>query len=146
MEISQTLNSARLVGLFYETKGQAAIKEYKLTKTEFHILSFLINNPKHNNAKAIEEYKKIPKASVSLALESLIDKKLITKKPDDKDRRVQHLYLTHRVDKIQQILLDVNKELATLLFEGFTEEEIKVFKQFESRIYKNIENNMKDIK
>ncbi len=146
MEISQTLNSARLVGLFYETKGQASIKEYKLTKTEFHILSFLINNPTLNNAKAIEEYKKIPKASVSIALDELIDKKLITKKTDERDRRVQHLYLTNKADKIKQVLTEVHTELDGLLFEGFSAEEKELFKNFQQRIYNNIENNMKDIR
>lgn len=66
-------------------------KKYKLSTTAFDILMFLGNNPELNTARDICNLQGIKTGIVSVTVEQLIGRKLLTRTQDPKDRRIQRL-------------------------------------------------------
>lgn len=145
MTITDQLNSMRMMIMYYEERGKKLSAPYNLTTTEFHIISFLTNNPTMDTAKDIEELRRIPKATISIAIDSLITKKLITKKEDKDDRRRYHLALTAKAKDIQQVIYDLQKELMEIIFKDFNQEEVNAYWAFAARIMNNIETSFKEL-
>lgn len=70
--------------------GQVALR-YQLSKVEVDVLLFLNNNPGHNTARDIVEYRHIAKSYVSKAVELLVQKGFLSTESDPMDRRITHL-------------------------------------------------------
>jgi Transcriptional regulators len=145
MTITEQLNSMRMFVKYYETKGKAISAPFNLTTTEFNVVSFLTSNPGLNTAKDIEELRRIPKATISIAVDSLIAKKLVTRKEDNEDRRKIHLFLTAKAEPLKLQIKELQKEMAGHLFSGFSEEESEQFGRMNERILANIEKAFKEI-
>jgi len=65
-----------------------------LTRCELDVLAFLHNNPGFDTAQQVAEIRMLPKANVSQAVDGLMRKGLLTRRPDEADRRRLHLRLT----------------------------------------------------
>lgn len=79
---------------------------------EATIITFLRNNPSVDTAADIAELRMLSKGQVSQAVESLVQKGLVTRQPDASDRRRIHLLLceksipvTDSIDAIQRQFL-----------------------------------------
>ncbi len=69
---------------YYEFSLKGINKKYDLTKIELDIISFLFNNPNKDTLSDIVELRMLQKGNVSKAINILIDKGLIIKKPTKK--------------------------------------------------------------
>lgn len=94
-----------------------------ISKVEMDVLSFLANHPERNTAKDISEMRMLPKANVSQAVESLIQKGFLTRTQDKSDRRKIRLFITESAVKTVRAVHEMQNEFYEAIFEGFTAEE-----------------------
>ena len=109
------------------------------------MLSFLANNPGLDTARDIVEYRAIPKANVSQAVEQLIQKGMLTRRQDTRDRRHIHLELTERAAAPVQELAQLREEYKRILYQGFTPEEYALYQSLTDRITDNVNREMERI-
>ena len=75
----------------YDKMLKTVCTEHNLTIIEADVISFLQNNPEKDTAADIVELRMLSKGAVSKAVESLIQKSILERKPDREDRRKIHL-------------------------------------------------------
>ena len=117
--------------------------KYQLTLIEGKIISFLYNNPEKDTAGDIVELRKLSKGNVSLAVDSLIQKGMLEREQDQKDRRKIHLSLLAKAKPITDLIESTQNEFEKELFRGFSEEERRVYIKLNDRMVENTMNAMK---
>ncbi len=85
--------SAHLKNL-YGSSCRSVCRKYNLSQTEFDILDVLSSSCGLDTAAQISKLRYIKKANVSTAVDRLMDKGLVGRFGDEKDKRVIHLTLT----------------------------------------------------
>ncbi len=138
--MTELLQNIRRLMKFYDNMLKSVSEKYGLSTIETTIISFLYNNPQKDTAADIVELRMLSKGNVSLAVESLIQKSLLTRQQDKTDRRKIHLSLTKNSETITKDITEIKKYYQKVIFDGFTEEELKLFHQFNMRIKSNIES------
>lgn len=127
----------------YQSMFENIMKEYDLTQIEIDVLAFLANNPEYKYAQDIVKIRGISKAHASIAIEKLVKKNYITRTPDSKNRRCNILLVKPEastvVKKIQEIQMIYNEQA----FQGFTNEENKLYHQLLDRVYHNLGGGIK---
>ena len=109
--------------------------DYKLSRIEVIIITFLHNNPVHDTARDIVEFRMLQRGNVSTAIDSLADKGYLTRHPDTNDKRIIHP-VVHAIEKKQD-------ELISCIFEGFSDDEKKNFASYNKRLYDNVLSHLK---
>lgn len=135
-------NIRRIIKL-YDNMLKPVCDRYSLVPIEATIISFLQNNPGRDTAADIVELRMLSKSNVSQAVESLIQKSLLQREQDTKDRRRIHLSLTFEAKPITEDIEAVRETFRKQIFRGFTEEEQQQFSQFNDRIAENTKSAMK---
>ena len=138
-----TSNTDFLLGIRAAMKFQDSLlkqlsETYGLTLIEANVITFLHNNPGKDTAADITELRMLSKGNVSQAVESLIQKSLLYRTQDTKDRRKIHLSLAEKTKPITQEIERVRERFRERVFQGFSEEEEKLVVQFNKRIAENI--------
>lgn len=111
-----------------------------LNRTERDSLLFLYNNPDCDTARDIVEYRMIPKANVSQAVESLITKGYLERTACTSDRRRVHLCLTPSGQAAAAKLKESQTRFSEALFDGLSQEERAAIERAHGIIMKNIKN------
>lgn len=132
------LMNIRKTGRLYESMLKPICERYRLAQTEASVISFLYNNEGRDTAADIAELRMLPKSNVSVAVESLIQKSLLSRRQDTDDRRKIHLSLTPQADAVTKEIEDVGRQFKEQIFKGFTEAEINTFIRFNEQIAENI--------
>ncbi len=136
--ILDILLKSRAAGKLYEKMFEKIRIQYGMTQLEVDILAFLKNNPGMDTASDIVNYRMLPKANVSQAVELLIQKGFVGRKTDEQDRRKIHLELLPDAEKAMAQILDAQTRFFDLLFEGMTEEERQQYLRLTLQIAENI--------
>ena len=105
---------------------------------EVDITAFLKNHPMKDTAADIVEFRMLSKAAVSKGAELLIQKGLLERNPDQKDRRKVHLILTEDAQPIMYDVQQVQESYAAQLLDGFSEEEYETYIHLKGRILENV--------
>nr|WP_308000223.1 MarR family transcriptional regulator [uncultured Merdimonas sp.] len=79
----------------------------------------------------------LSKGAVSKAVESLIQKDLLEREPDTKDRRKIHLKLRPQAKPVTKSIDEVRTEFLDTVLNGFTEEELEIHTQFFQKLFDN---------
>lgn len=130
-------NIRRIVKL-YDSMLKPVCERYALALIEATIISFLYNNPGRDTAADIVEYWMLSKGNVSQAVESLIQKGLLQRCQDTRDRRRIHLSLTGKARPITDEIERVRQIFQDQIFRDFSEEEERQFARYNERIAENI--------
>ena len=130
-------NIRRIVKL-YDSMLKPVCERYALALIEATIISFLYNNPGRDTAADIVEYRMLSKGNVSQAVESLIQKGLLQRCQDTRDRRRIHLSLTGKARPITDEIERVRQIFQDQIFRDFSEEEERQFVRYNERIAENI--------
>lgn len=130
-------NIRRIVKL-YDSMLKPVCERYTLALIEATIISFLYNNPGRDTAADIVEYRMLSKGNVSQAVESLIQKGLLQRCQDTRDRRRIHLSLTGKARPITDEIERVRQIFQDQIFRDFSEEEERQFARYNERIAENI--------
>lgn len=80
--------------------------------------------------KDIEAEFSINRATASKMLSLMENKKLIRRINDSSDSRLKHIVLESRGIELQKLCCYIRAEIESMLTEGFSEEESKLFKSF----------------
>ncbi len=134
----EILLKSRAAGKLYEKMFEHVREEYGMTQLEVDIVAFLKNNPGLDTASDIVKYRMLPKANVSQAVELLIRRGLVKRRPDGRDRRRVHLELTSPAEAAAEQIREAQGRFSDLLFEGFTDEERRQYQELTGRIAENI--------
>lgn len=126
----------RIVKL-YEKMLKKVRDQYTLTLIETEIISFIKNNPDLDTAADIVEMRMLSKGAVSKAVESLIGRCLLGRMQDKADRRKMHLSLTKKAEPIIRSIDKVHGELWEIMFDGFSEEERRLYGKYRNRLFEN---------
>lgn len=137
MKTHDFLKMIRDVLKLYQISLKQVCEDFSLTMIEVAIIAFLYHNPDKDTACDIVEHRHLSKGNVSLAVESLIQKKILKRVPDHSDRRKIHLHLLENAKVITDKIQDVYLQLYDDLFNDFSNEEMKSFEEFHQRIQAN---------
>ena len=100
------------------------------------------NNPEKDTAGDIVELRRLSKGAVSKAVESLIQKSLLERTEDAKDRRKIHLALKPQAGPVMESINEVREDFVDTVLDGFTKEELKLYSLFFDRLFENIKKAM----
>ena len=131
------LTNIRRIIKLYDSLLKPVCAQYKLAPIEATIISFLYNNPGKDTAADIVELRMLSKGNVSQAVEGLIQRSLLRRQPDARDRRKIHLSLTPEAGPITEEIERVRERFRQQVFRGFSEEERALFAGFNDRIAEN---------
>ena len=137
MRHSEILLNIRALLRLYSKNGETIRNSHQLTEAELDVLAFLGNNPNLNTARDVTEYRLLPKANVSLAVDALIKKGYLSGRQDDHDRRRVRLCLTPRGEAVIPEIREDRKRFEEILFSGFTPEERNEYQNMNARIANN---------
>lgn len=80
--------------------------------------------------------------SISVQLVKMEQEKLITKTADEKDMRKSYISLTEKGRECEKFFISKCKETEKVMFEGFTEDELKNLKDYLKKITTNLLSDM----
>lgn len=111
--------------------------KYDLSLIEADVISFLRNNPQKDTAADIVELRMLSKGAVSKAVEVLVQRSLLERIPDGKDRRKIHLRLKPEANPITENIDEVRAEFLDTILEGFSKEEVEMQVSLNQRLFEN---------
>lgn len=140
---AEVLMNFRRIFKLYDTLFKTVCETYHLTLIEANIISFLHNNPGLDTARDIAEFRMLSKGNISQAVESLIQKGLLKRNPDETDRRIVHLTLTPEARPVTDTIKEQMSSFQEAMFTGFSSEERELYHQLSKRIMENTESAVK---
>ena len=132
--ITDFLMHIRLTMKLQEQMLKNICEKWRLTITEGKVITFLYNNPGKDTAADITELRMLSKGNVSQAVESLIQKGLLTRSADQNDRRKIHLSLLSPAKEITNAIHVMQKNLYGQIFNGLSEEDLKIYERINQKI------------
>lgn len=142
--ITDFLMHIRLTMKLQEQMLKNICEKWRLTITEGKVITFLYNNPGRDTAADITELRMLSKGNVSQAVESLIQKGLLTRSADQNDRRKIHLSLLSPAKEITNAIHVMQKNLYGQIFNGLSEEDLKIYERINQKIMENTTNAIKE--
>ena len=129
---------------YYSRLTRSICEKFGLTQMEYDILMFLHNHPQFNTAAYIVKIRKETKSQVSNTLKTLEDNGLVRKiqSPDNK-KRIE-IELLEPAQKVIQEGLSVQKEFVKDLFQGLSEEELRMWQSIFTKVCNNAERCLKE--
>ena len=109
----------RSMNKLYDQCMDGIRRKHGLSQIEIIIVSFLHNNPSRDTAGDIALFRMRPKGNVSQGVDSLIQKRLLARFPDEADRRKIHLKLTERALPIVEEIDRVQLDYRDMMLKGF---------------------------
>ena len=97
------------------------------------------NNPAYNTAADIVRIRKSTKSHVSTSLKVLEDSGFIERRVDKDNKKHVTIHLLQLANEVIEDGIWAQKEFAQDMFEGLSEEEIKVFMNVFQKVYDNAE-------
>ena len=126
----------------YDSLWDGICAKFALTRAEIDVIAFLAHNPDFDTASDIVDYRMIAKSHVSKAVDSLMERRFVTRTQDEHDRRCIHLALTEAAREAVSAILTRQEEFTRALEEGFTQEELDRFGSMAERIAENAEKTL----
>jgi DNA-binding MarR family transcriptional regulator len=99
-----------------------------MLRTEWRVL-FHLGIYGEMTAKEIGQRAKLHKTKISRAVQKLVDRRFLTRKPDEQDRRAEQLALTPAGQAAYLDLRKIASDYDASLIAGLTEDEVTVLKR-----------------
>lgn len=128
-------------------KEHRDLMEQRLNKTgvfrgQHHLLMGISRFPEVSQ-KELAEMEHISGATVAVSLKKLEKGGYIERAADEHDSRCNHICVTEKGQEVVRQSIRIFRNIETELLDGFTEEEMKQFLQYLSRIGQNIKKASK---
>ncbi|WP_077612247.1 MarR family winged helix-turn-helix transcriptional regulator [Clostridium sp. Marseille-P2415] len=133
---------AKIDKIYRKVCGKA-VAEYDFTPNEILVLMFLSNNQELNSASDIAQCRNISKGLVAKSVESLCEKGYLTTGKDKKDRRLVHLYLTEKSQKVVARIKTCKQEFMEELHKGIPAEDLEALNRTAKVMNRNLENMLR---
>jgi DNA-binding MarR family transcriptional regulator len=89
--------------------------------------------------KEIQEKLGIRPSSLTGLVDNMVAKGWMARKADPDDARVKRLFLTEEGKVLEEVCLEIVKEMEGILTQGFTPEELSLFLSWIKQMHKNVE-------
>ena len=139
---SMLIGFRRMIKL-HEAMLKEVCQKYQLTQIEGSIISFLHNNPGKDTAADIVDLRMLSKGNVSQAVDSLMQRSLLKREPDQQDRRKIHLFLQQEAEPVIRDIEQMQIHYSEEMFAGLSEEEWEQFQRINDKIMENVANAVK---
>lgn len=113
-------------------------EKYGLKRVELEVLFFLSKCGENNTSTDICRRLKLNKGHVSQAVDSLCRQGYLEMAVDREDRRYIHFTVTSKADELVQDMAVRWRNMNRRIFEGISEEDLKIFKKVSARIGENM--------
>ena len=113
-----------------------------LTLGEVQVLLFLANHPGNDTARDVVELRGLPKSQVSQAVDLLVSRGFLQRRPDETDRRVIHLAITEAGKPLAREAQEVQAACWQRIFSGLTDTERKTLDTLLERVFVTMEREM----
>lgn len=113
-----------------------------LTLGEVQVLLFLANHPGNDTARDVVELRGLPKSQVSQAVDLLVSRGFLQRRPDQTDRRVIHLAITEAGEPLARETQEIQAACWQRIFSGLTETERKTLDTLLERVFITMEREM----
>ena len=131
-----------LNGQLYKKLNEVVYKpvtnDYGLSMFDIKLLLFLKEHDRYDTARDIVEIHYLTKSYGSKAIDALIIKGYLKRKPDMHDRRCIHLELQDKAFPVIDYVKIKQKELIEIIFNGMTDEEKRIIRGIAEKISSNI--------
>ena len=129
---------------YYAQLTKSICEKFSLTQMEYDILMFLHNHPQFNTAADIVKIRKATKSHVSTTLKTLEDNGLVRKIQSLDNKKRIEIELLEPAKKVIQEGLNVKTEFVNNLFQGLTEEEMRMWQSIFVKVCNNAEKCLKE--
>lgn len=123
-----------------------AVAEYCFTPNEIVVMMFLSNNPGLDSASDIAHFRNISKGLIAKSVESLCEKGYLETGKDEKDRRLVHLRLTKKSERVVERLKQCRREFAKELYSGVDPADMEAMGRIAVIMNRNLENILKGMR
>lgn len=138
----EMMSGFQMVSKLYEKHFHTIREKYHVTQIEIDVLAFLTNNPTYDTASDIVKYRMLPKANVSQAVELLIQKNMLKRTPDEKDRRKIHLKAQKESEELLADILTEQNIFLDSLFDGIPQEGREQYMRLNHRMLDNVKKGL----
>ena len=126
MRAIEVMNVFSKMRSLYRKMCVQVCQRYGINQTNLDILLFLGQYPQYNTARDMCEIRGVKSGIVSVAVEQLIQKGYLERRPDERDHRIQRLFLTESGSQVvsdgKEACIRAKEKLCT----GITKEEMEV--------------------
>ena len=138
------MNKHKTIICYYAQLTRSICEKFSLTQMEYDILMFLHNHPQFNTAADIVKVRKATKSHVSTTLKTLENNGLVRKIQSSDNKKRIEIELLEPAKKIIQEGLNVRTEFVNNLFQGLSEEEIRMWQSIFVKVCNNAEKCLKE--
>lgn len=139
MELSEFWDFALTAEQVYADYRKQIMEKFSLTAAETDIIMFLANNPGFDTAAQIAKIRKIPKSQISVSVNSLTERSLLTGCYHHGNKKSIHLKLTESAMPIITYGHQVQAAFGKRLFKDFSPKETAEFQRLQRKIANNIQ-------
>ena len=139
MEASRLLRFSRQFERFYAARFVPLLERMGWNMAEVHVLLFLANNPGRDTARDVATLRGLAKSQVSQAVERLTDQGVLSRCPDEADRRIIHLAITRQGRPLVEEALAIQTGCGRALTAGLTPEEMDCLRHIMEKVMANAE-------
>lgn len=118
----------------YANELNKKVAQEKFSPNEMSVLILLSNNKTINTASQLKVILGVSKGLVSRSVEALAEKGLVDCRQDERDRRIQRIYLT---EKAQPLVVRMKSEIEKIneaFLDGISQEEIDQMEETMTKI------------
>lgn len=133
----QLLNLSRVMAKNYRTLLDEISTDFSLTSAELSLLLYMMNE-EENKACQIAEGLGMSKASVSKAVDSLMQRGFLEGKADESDHRIIRLSIAEKACPILKKASSRHDELVEQVFHGITDEEKEMLASLTKKLSDNL--------
>lgn len=129
--------------LYSKCVEEVCIK-HQINRMELDILLFLANNPCFDTATDIIEIRYLSKSQVSASIKLLEQGGYLRKEYIDHNRKTAHLKICNKAMEIIKDGKSAQENFLSIMLHGFSQTEINNMKQYNDRIWRNINAYLKE--
>lgn len=118
----------------YANELNKKVAQEKFSPNEMSVLILLSNNRTINTASQLKVILGVSKGLVSRSVEALAEKGLVDCRQDERDRRIQRIYLTERAQPLVVRMKSEIEKINEAFLDGISQEEIDQMEETMTKI------------
>lgn len=118
----------------YANELNKKVAQGKFSPNEMSVLILLSNNKTINTASQLKVILGVSKGLVSRSVEALAEKGLVDCRQDERDRRIQRIYLTERAQPLVVRMKSEIEKINEAFLDGISQEEIDQMEETMTKI------------
>lgn len=144
MEKTEVWKNFAHISRFMHNRISSRLRGYKLGRGQSEILRFLVHRGDGKSQDEIRRELELDSTTVTRTIQRLIKNGYIVRKKDEKDRRINRIYLTEKAGLVDSIAGSTKKEVLGLLTEGIKREDFEIFSKVLEEMHQNMEKNREE--